>query len=169
MAAVTLAAAPTVFHAMFSGFLVFDDEGYLLLALREYAHGGVLYDEVFSQYGPAYHQVLAAVFRLAALDYVHVHGRAFVLVLWLTVGLVCAAVTYRVTRSVLLTCATQIVALQALVPCSWRPSRSRVARGGSEAFALAWRPGAPGFSSPLLCSRRSTSAVWRSSRPAMRS
>jgi len=44
---VTLLAAPLVFHAFYTTFQEYDDEGYLLISLRDYARGGVLYDEVF--------------------------------------------------------------------------------------------------------------------------
>jgi hypothetical protein len=39
---VTLLAAPLVFHAFYTTFQEYDDEGYLLISLRDYARGGVL-------------------------------------------------------------------------------------------------------------------------------
>ena len=50
--------------AAFNGFQPYDDEGYILLSLREYARGGVLYDEVYSQYGPAYFELVTSTFAV---------------------------------------------------------------------------------------------------------
>jgi hypothetical protein len=121
IAAATAIAAPVAFLAMFSGFQDYDDEGYMLIVLREYARGGRLYDEVYSQYGPAYHQAVSTLFRLLSLDFTHEHGRAVVLVLWLAVAAVCATLTYRLTRNVVITACTQIVVLLALVPLRDEP------------------------------------------------
>src|SRR5262245_64052464 len=70
---------PAAYYGMFSGFQDYDDEGYLLISLRDYARGGVLYDQVYTQYGPAYYQLLTAVFGLFGLPFTHTAGRAFVL------------------------------------------------------------------------------------------
>ena len=66
--ALALLAAPLVFHAFYTTFQEYDDEGYLLISLRDYARGGILYDEVYSQYGPAYFQLVTPLFRVAGLS-----------------------------------------------------------------------------------------------------
>src|SRR5262249_44456587 len=110
------ACLPMAFHGMFSGFQDYDDEGYLLISLRNYARGGVLYDQVYTQYGPAYYQLLSAVFRLLGLGFTHVAGRAFVMALWITVPALCAWATYRLTRNLVVSLATQLLVVWALVP-----------------------------------------------------
>ena len=40
------------FGLMFSTYMTYDDEGYVLFSLRNFVDGGGLYDRVFSQYGP---------------------------------------------------------------------------------------------------------------------
>ena len=107
---------PLVFYAMFSGFQEYDDEGYLLLSLRHYAAGGELYERLFSQYGPAYYQVMTAGFALLGLDFTHTTGRAAVLVVWLTVALVCAASTYRLTGNLAVTLGAELLVVQMLSP-----------------------------------------------------
>jgi hypothetical protein len=119
--ALALATGPAVRRAMFSGFQDYDDEGYLLIVLREYARGGRLYDEVYSQYGPAYHQVVASLFALAGLPFAHTSGRAIVVVLWLAATALLAALAYRLTRSLVLAMCAQAVAFQALAPLRDEP------------------------------------------------
>ena len=49
LAAVLVAAGTWL---LFTTFMVYDDEGYVLYSLRTYGEHGRLYDSVFSQYGP---------------------------------------------------------------------------------------------------------------------
>ncbi|HLY39018.1 MAG TPA: hypothetical protein VKU61_13330, partial [Candidatus Binatia bacterium] len=101
--------AVIAFYAMFSGFAPCDDEGFLLISLREYARGGILYDEVFSQYGPAYHQLLAGVFRILGLEFTHLAGRGFTLVVWVSVAGLCGITSFRCTRRLSLALVTQLL------------------------------------------------------------
>jgi hypothetical protein len=118
---VALLAGPLAYHAFFTGLEDYDDEGYLLISLREYARGGILYDEVYSQYGPAYHQLLTPVFRLGRLAFVPMHGRALGALLLLVTAIVCAVAIWRLTRSVLLTLAGELLVVHALVPSRAEP------------------------------------------------
>jgi hypothetical protein len=106
---------------MFSGFQEYDDEGYVLLSLRHYAGGGALYDQVYSQYGPAYYQVVRALFAALGLPFTHGSGRAVVAGLWLAIGALCAVTTFRLTRSVVVALATQLLVVDALVPLRNEP------------------------------------------------
>lgn len=118
---VALLASPLAFYAFFTSFQEYDDEGYLLISLREYARGSVLYDEVYSQYGPAYFQLLTALFRVAGLAFVHTHGRALALALLIATAIVCAAVTWRLSRSLLITLAAELLVIQVLLPSRDEP------------------------------------------------
>ena len=118
---VALLASPLAFYAFFTGFQEYDDEGYLLISLREYARGGVLYDEVYSQYGPAYFQLLTALFRVAGLTFVHTHGRILALALLAATAIVCAVVTWRLSRSLLIALAVELLVVQALLPSRAEP------------------------------------------------
>ena len=53
-AVLTVLLAMTAHAKMFTGFSAYDDEGYMLTALKSYVNHGHLYDQVFTQYGPFY-------------------------------------------------------------------------------------------------------------------
>jgi hypothetical protein len=106
---------------MFGGFRDYDDEGYLLISLREYARGGPLYDVVYSQYGPAYYQLLTALFGLLGLEFTHAAGRAVVLGVWLSIGALCGLATYRLTGNLAVTVASQLLVFQTLLPMRNEP------------------------------------------------
>ncbi|MBX3751637.1 MAG: hypothetical protein KF897_16280, partial [Opitutaceae bacterium] len=90
--------------AMFSAFMFYDDEGYVLLSLRNYAEHGGLYREVYTQYGP-FPFVLYHLLHLAGLPFTHVAGRLVTLAAWAGVALGCAAVVWQAARSFLTTLA----------------------------------------------------------------
>ena len=56
--------------SVFTGRLPFDDEGYVLVSLRGWMGGNALYDDVYSQYGPAFFQLIGAPFRVFGNEYV---------------------------------------------------------------------------------------------------
>lgn len=84
--------------AIFSAFMFYDDEGYVLISLRNYAEHGGLYREVYTQYGP-FPFVLYHLLHLGGLPFTHVAGRLVTLAAWTGAALACAAVVWQVTRS----------------------------------------------------------------------
>lgn len=90
--------------AMFSAFMFYDDEGYVLISLRNYAEHGQLYREVYTQYGP-FPFVLYHLLHLAGLPFTHVAGRLVTLLAWTGAAVGCGAVVWAVTRSLLTTLA----------------------------------------------------------------
>lgn len=84
--------------AIFSTFMFYDDEGYVLISLRNYAEHGGLYREVYTQYGP-FPFFLYHLLHLGGLPFTHVAGRLVTLVAWTGTALACAAVVWQVTRS----------------------------------------------------------------------
>ena len=113
--AVALLLMPLVFHAFYTSFQDYDDEGYLLMSLRDYARGGILYDEVYSQYGPAYFQLVTPVFRAANLGFTHTHGRALAFALVITTAVVCAVAIWRLSGSRLAALAGEVLVVQVLL------------------------------------------------------
>lgn len=78
----------------------YDDEGFLLISLRNYLAGLRLYDDVFSQYGPwpyVYHQLITMLGGHAPLT--HTLGRAITLFHWVAMALLCGLITWRLVRS----------------------------------------------------------------------
>ncbi len=99
---VTAAAAAALFVAaamiMFSAFMFYDDEGYVLLSLRNFADHGGLYRDIYTQYGPfpfVFHYVL----QLLGMPLSHTAGRLITLGAWSGAALLAAALAGQVTRS----------------------------------------------------------------------
>jgi hypothetical protein len=96
-------------YVMFSDFATYDDEGYILVSVREFLLGRPLYDEVFSQYGPsyfAYKHVLSLFHGLPTQDLTRfttllVHmcstGLLALTALWLTRSGIAATATFCLT------------------------------------------------------------------------
>jgi hypothetical protein len=91
-----LALAAT--KTMFSAFMFYDDEGYVLISLRNFAAHGGLYREVYSQYGP-FPYVLYSLFHALGLPLTHTVGRTITLIAWTGTALACAALVGRATAS----------------------------------------------------------------------
>jgi hypothetical protein len=91
--------AVTAYWLLFTVFMTYDDEGYVLVSLANYsAHGG-LYAEVYSQYGPFFYVFHDALHRLFGHDFTNTTGRLFTLVCWLTAAGGAAQLVWRQTRS----------------------------------------------------------------------
>lgn len=95
--ALGLAMAGTAYLLVFTTFMFYDDEGYVLLTLRDYLAGGRLYDEIFTQYGPwpyLYHQIVTGVTQLPLT---HTLGRYLTVLHWVAAAGFCGAVAARLT------------------------------------------------------------------------
>jgi hypothetical protein len=94
----TAALVALAARAMFAVFMFYDDEGYVLISYRNFAEGGALYREIFSQYGP-FPFVVHWILHLAGVPLNHAGGRVVTLCLWVLVALALAALAGRATRS----------------------------------------------------------------------
>jgi 4-amino-4-deoxy-L-arabinose transferase-like glycosyltransferase len=83
---------------MFSTFMLYDDEGYVLFSLRNFVEHGHLYGEVYSQYGP-FPYVLYATLHALGLPLTHTAGRLVTIAAWTGAALACAGLAGRATRS----------------------------------------------------------------------
>jgi hypothetical protein len=83
---------------MFSTFMLYDDEGYVLLSLRNFISHGHLYGEVYTQYGPFPYLFYAGVHALG-IPLTHTTGRVITLIAWSGAAMGCAAMVWRATRS----------------------------------------------------------------------
>jgi len=95
--AVTLAVAG--YWLLFTTFMIYDDEGYVLLSLHNFSRHGALYDRVYSQYGPFFYLAYDALHRLFGFAWTNTAGRWITLVNWFGTAGVCAALVARHTRS----------------------------------------------------------------------
>ena len=97
----TIWALTTGYYKVFSVFSTYDDEGYLMMTVKKYLDGGVLYNEVYTQYGPAYYLYKWILNGALAVPVTHDATRLTTLVLWVLTAAGCSLFTYRLTRSTL--------------------------------------------------------------------
>jgi hypothetical protein len=91
---------------MFYFFGEWDDEGYMLIALKAFAHHGGLYTHVFSQYGPFYYEAFSIIFSWLPLT--PDSGRMATLVVALLTSLGLGLAIKMFTGNVLAGVATQV-------------------------------------------------------------
>jgi len=87
------------YQQLFSTFASYDDEGYVMLSLQNVMEGRPLYDETYSQYGPAFFQIQGFLHDIFDLEISHDVVRYKTLCGWLLISLLSAASIWRITRS----------------------------------------------------------------------
>jgi hypothetical protein len=120
-AAVTVVTYLIAHPRMFTGFMAYDDEGYMLTALKGFVQHGHLYDDVFTQYGPFYYEAWGGLFSLFGIPVDHDAGRAVTMVAWILASLALGVATMRITRSLLLGLGTQMLVFSALAVMANEP------------------------------------------------
>ena len=86
------------FAYLFTTFVAWDDEGYFLIAFRDYLSGRVLYDHVFSMYGPFTFWTAAVVARFSPGNITHDVFRWSLLFVWIAIAAVMGATVWRWTK-----------------------------------------------------------------------
>jgi hypothetical protein len=114
-AAVTVVTVLVGHPRMFTHFAPYDDEGYMLIALKSFLQHGHLYDDVFSQYGPFYYEFWGGFFEIFGIPVTHDGGRTATLVAWVLASLLFGLALWRMTRSILLGLATQMLVFGAII------------------------------------------------------
>jgi hypothetical protein len=117
--------APLAWWRLFTFFAPYDDEGYLLLSLRSFIHGGALYDQVYTQYGPFYYEFWGGLLGLTGQAVTTNVGRLLVVGVWVLTSLLLGIAASRATRSLAAGLCAQIVSfsvLDGLVPEPMHPS-----------------------------------------------
>lgn len=79
-------------------FMLYDDEGYVLIGYRNFIEGERLYDDIFSQYGPfpyIYHWLVSTVLHTPLT---HMLGRTLTALHWTGSALLAGALAFRLTR-----------------------------------------------------------------------
>ena len=111
---VLTSAAIAVYFASFTGFSIWDDEGYVMIGLQSFLQCKVLYDHVYSQYVPFYYLVEAGLYTALHLQVTHDAVRLVVGLVWLLTAILCAWAARRLTRSWILTAIAFTGALKTL-------------------------------------------------------
>lgn len=105
---------------MFTGFTVYDDEGFMLIALRAFIHGQALYDKVVVQYGPAYFEFFN-LFAAFGVPFDHDSGRFVTLAMWLGIALVSGVAVLVFTRNLALGLATHLLTFGTAITLTVEP------------------------------------------------
>jgi hypothetical protein len=113
-AAMTVVTVLIAHPTMFAAFHNYDDEGYMLTALKSFVNHGHLYDQVFTQYGPFYYEWWGGIFSVFGIDVTHDSGRAVTMIVWVLGGLLFGLGTWRLTRSLFLGLGVQALTFNAL-------------------------------------------------------
>jgi hypothetical protein len=113
-AAVTAVTYLIAHPRMFFGFMNYDDEGYMLTALKGFIEHGDLYDRIFTQYGPFYYEAWGGLFSVFGIPVTHDGGRAVTMVAWIVSSLAIGLAAMRITGSLLLGLGTQMLVFAAL-------------------------------------------------------
>jgi hypothetical protein len=99
----------TAFYAVCVGFSFYDDMGCLMLTQKMLAAGHPLYDQTFTQYGPAYYAWEQFLHTVTRLPLSHDSTLLFTTVSWVMISLLCAGYVGRITRNLFLTALSCIV------------------------------------------------------------
>jgi len=84
---------------LFSMFMLYDDEGYVLISLRDFGLHGSLYNQVFSQYGPAFYLIYDTLHKLVGFAWTNTTGRWITLFNWTGTAFFCALLVRRARGS----------------------------------------------------------------------
>jgi hypothetical protein len=100
---------------IFTRFSYWDDEGTLLITLHSYLRGFALYDQMFTQYGPAYYSIFGPIFSAPGMSFDHDHARMVALSCWSISALMTALSVTVFTRNILLGLVTQVLVFRLFV------------------------------------------------------
>lgn len=101
LALTTAAFAVAAALVMFSAFMYYDDEGYVLLSLKNFVEHGGLYRDVYTQYGPFPFVVYSGLHALG-FPFTHTAGRLLTLGAWAGTAVAGALLTGYATRQLTL-------------------------------------------------------------------
>lgn len=109
------------YSLMFSRFGFWDDEGYLMATVRAMLQGHLLYDQIYTLYGPFYYAFEGALFSVTGAPVTHDFVRFVGLFFWLWSAGLTAWFVLRLTRSFLLSALTLFLVSKLLVFFSGEP------------------------------------------------
>src|SRR5271169_2117293 len=101
-------AAFSAYYRMFTGFSSYDDEGTLMVFVKQYLAGMKLYKQIPVPYGPAYFFYNWAVRTFSRTPVTHDVVRMSSLIPWLLTAFVCAWIVFRFSESLALATVTHL-------------------------------------------------------------
>jgi hypothetical protein len=125
-AIVAMGAAVAAYFALFTQFAPYDDEGTLLVTLNAFAHGGTLYNDVYTPYGPFYYELFGGLLALVGHDVTTDISRTTVLLLWVGTSLLTGVTVQRLTGRLDLGLIGMIAAFSTLFVLEGEPMHPQV-------------------------------------------
>jgi 4-amino-4-deoxy-L-arabinose transferase-like glycosyltransferase len=117
----TVPAAVAAYYRIFSGFAEWDDEGSIMMTVRQYLAGGKLYEEVFSPYGPVYFYYNRLLRSVTGNVLNHNAVRITSAALSLLCALICAWIVLRLTKSLAAASVTHLLVFRVLSFFTYEP------------------------------------------------
>jgi hypothetical protein len=106
---------------VFAQFQGYDDEGYLLLTVRQFLQGLPLYDDVYTQYGPAYYLWQQVLHGIVGIPVTHDATRVTTVVVWIGCSVLAGVPVWLLTRRLLLTAIGMAIAFFHLTQLTFEP------------------------------------------------
>lgn len=125
-ALVAMGAAVAAYYAIFTQFAPYDDEGTLLVTLSSFAHGGTLYSDIYSPYGPFYYELFGGLLSLSGASVTTDLSRETVIVLWVATSLLYGLAAQRLTGRLMLGVTGMIAAFGSLYALANEPMHPQV-------------------------------------------
>jgi hypothetical protein len=150
---VIIVITPVAYLSVFSTFHSYDDEGYILITLRDYLSGHPLLTPNRPLYGPFFYEAFGALFKLLGIVPTNDSGRFVTLAVWVLASVLGGLVAYRLTRSLWLGLTAQLVTFILLTALTLEPM---TVYGAISLLLLAlvacatWVPSHPRASSVLI-------------------
>lgn len=110
------------YFIIFSKFAPHDDEGFLLISIKEFISGNPLYDSTFTQYGPFYYFIQQILYDILKIPLNHNHTRLVTIGLWAISTTLITIYSYKMTKSYCLAFLTYIVTWNHLQVLGQEPS-----------------------------------------------
>lgn len=142
-AVVAIGAMVGAYFAIFDRFAPSDDEGTILVTLKAFVHGGTLYRDIYSEYGPFYYELFGGLFALSGHAVTTDAGRSIVIVVWVAASLLFGLGAQRLTGRLSLGLVGMIAAyssLYVLVNEPMHPHGLAVLLIAGLALIAAWEP-----------------------------
>lgn len=102
------------YYREFTGFTNWDDEGTMMMLVRQYLRGGRLYQEISTGYGPIYFFYNWLVRSISGTCVTHDNVRGTSIAVLFACALICAWMVFRFTKSVALASLVHVLAFQTL-------------------------------------------------------
>jgi hypothetical protein len=107
-------------------FAVYDDEGTLLVTLKAFAAGDVLYRDIYSPYGPFFYEVFGGFFALTGSAVTNDASRTIVVVFWVASSILYGVAAQRLTGFLGVGVAASVAAFSAMYVLANEPMHPQV-------------------------------------------